>query len=80
VTILTADELFQLTGYRIPSRQCRAIAEAGLRYIKRRDGRPAVTWEAIHQHQLGMKAKKEQDQSPNLDFLKHRHGSQTKAR
>ena len=54
-------------------------AEAGLRYVKRRDGRPAVTWEAIHQHQLGFRKEKEQDaESPNLNFLLS-HGKKAQA-
>jgi hypothetical protein len=71
---LTSDELRELTGYRQPSRQCRALAESGLRYIKRRDGSPAVTWDAVTSHQLGSKPKPAQDtDGPNLNFLR-RHG------
>lgn len=77
--ILTADELYELTGYRLPSRQCRALAESGLRYIKRRDGRPAVTWDAIHAHQLGIRVEKDEGESPNLAFLYDR-GKKQKAR
>jgi hypothetical protein len=36
---LTPDDLYQLTGYRRPSLQCRALKESGVFFVPRKDGR-----------------------------------------
>ena len=41
---LTPDDLYQLTGYRRPSLQCRALKESGVFFVPRKDGRPGTTW------------------------------------
>ncbi|NIL21545.1 DUF4224 domain-containing protein [Yersinia mollaretii] len=42
--IISAEDLIKLTGYRIPSKQCEALRQAGIFFITRRDGRPQTTW------------------------------------
>lgn len=37
---LTPEDLYQLTGYRRPSLQCKALRESGVFFIPRKDGRP----------------------------------------
>ena len=44
---LTPDDLYQLTGYRRPSLQCKALKESGVFFIPRKDGRPGTTWEHV---------------------------------
>lgn len=44
---LTPDDLYQLTGFRRPSRQCKALKDSGIFYVPRRDGRPGTTWEHV---------------------------------
>lgn len=41
---LSDADLFELTGVEQASAQCRALDRAGIRYIKRRDGKPRTTW------------------------------------
>lgn len=42
--IITKEEIIELTGYHIPSKQCEALKNAGIFFIIRRDGRPQTTW------------------------------------
>ena len=44
---LTPDDLYQLTGYRRPSLQCRALKESGVFFVPRKDGRPGTTWDHV---------------------------------
>lgn len=46
--LLTADELAELTGYRQPARQARALASQGVPFVRRADGRLSVTWEMVN--------------------------------
>ena len=45
---LTDAEIEDLTGYRQPARQARALDERGVRYFLRRDGRVRVTWDQVN--------------------------------
>ncbi|WP_309228086.1 MULTISPECIES: DUF4224 domain-containing protein [Kosakonia] len=51
---LTPDDLYQLTGYRRPSLQCKALKESGVFFIPRKDGRPGTTWSHVD-NPAGMK-------------------------
>ncbi|AWK13609.1 DUF4224 domain-containing protein [Candidatus Fukatsuia symbiotica] len=42
--IISIEDLIQLTGYKIPSKQCESLHSAGIFFITRRDGRPQTTW------------------------------------
>ncbi|WP_420842796.1 MULTISPECIES: DUF4224 domain-containing protein [Dickeya] len=42
--IIPDADIERLTGYKIPSRQCEALRDAGIFFITRRDGRPSTTW------------------------------------
>ncbi|HHI1640166.1 TPA: DUF4224 domain-containing protein [Escherichia coli] len=46
--LLNDEELVELTGYQFPSKQCGALTRAGISYVKRRDGRPRVTWTHVN--------------------------------
>ncbi len=41
--IVSDKDLVELTGYKIPSKQCEALIKAGIFFITRRDGRPRTT-------------------------------------
>ncbi|XBS71120.1 DUF4224 domain-containing protein [Acerihabitans sp. KWT182] len=43
--IICDADIEALTGYRIPSKQCEALREAGIFFLIRRDGRPRTTWQ-----------------------------------
>ncbi len=45
--ILSEDDLIELTGYTRKREQCAALDGYGVRYFKRRDGRPAVPKVAV---------------------------------
>lgn len=46
--LLSDEELIELTGYKYPSKQCEALARAGISFVLRRDGRPRVTWSHVN--------------------------------
>jgi hypothetical protein len=66
---LTAEQIEALTGYKRPSRQCRALAESGINYLRRADGRPATTWEAVNAA-LAPAQKRADDVKLNLDWMR----------
>lgn len=39
---LTDAELYELTGKRLPSAQCRALTLMGIRFVQRPDGKPKI--------------------------------------
>ncbi|MCC8364957.1 DUF4224 domain-containing protein [Xenorhabdus sp. PB61.4] len=43
--IISDADIIELTGFKIPSKQCEALKEAGIFFVTRRDGRPRTTWE-----------------------------------
>ncbi|MEA9393151.1 DUF4224 domain-containing protein [Acerihabitans sp. TG2] len=43
--IISDADIETLTGYRIPTKQCETLREAGIFFITRRDGRPRTTWQ-----------------------------------
>jgi len=42
--IISDADIEVLTGYKIPSKQCETLHDAGIFFITRRDGRPRTTW------------------------------------
>ncbi|SFO02789.1 DUF4224 domain-containing protein [Xenorhabdus japonica] len=42
--IITDEEMEELTGYQIPSKQCEALVKHGIFFITRQDGKPRTTW------------------------------------
>ena len=49
----TDQELADLTGYQIGSKQVEALKAMGLRPIIRPDGRPRITWDALTEAMTG---------------------------
>ena len=43
--IISDPDIERLTGYKIPSKQCECLKQAGIFFITRRDGRPRTTWQ-----------------------------------
>ncbi|WP_366523459.1 DUF4224 domain-containing protein [uncultured Microbulbifer sp.] len=50
--ILTEAQLRRLTGAQSPEAQKLVLKENQIPYVRRRDGKPAVTWEMVNQSQL----------------------------
>ncbi|BEL65231.1 MULTISPECIES: DUF4224 domain-containing protein [Serratia] len=68
--LLTDEELIELTGYKYPSKQCEALARAGISFIKRRDGRPRVTWAHVNAALSGYLAPAvTEENTPNFDAM-----------
>lgn len=68
--LLTDEELIEMTGYKYPSKQCEALARAGISFIKRRDGRPRVTWEHVNATLSGRLAPTvTEENTPNFDAM-----------
>ncbi|SWB96326.1 DUF4224 domain-containing protein [Klebsiella pneumoniae] len=42
--IITREEMIELTGTPLKSRQCEALRRAGIFFIERADGHPKTTW------------------------------------
>ncbi|MDC9615931.1 DUF4224 domain-containing protein [Xenorhabdus khoisanae] len=42
--IITDEEMEELTGYQIPSKQCEVLAKHGIFFITRQDNKPRTTW------------------------------------
>ncbi|MEQ4511799.1 DUF4224 domain-containing protein [Dickeya fangzhongdai] len=68
--LLSDEELIELTGYKYPSKQCAALSRSGISFIKRRNGRPGVTWAAINAN-LSASAKQveREEEQPNFDAM-----------
>jgi len=68
--LLTDAELVELTGYQFPSKQCAALSRSGISFVKRRDGRPRVTWTHVNAALSGVKQMPTpEDEQPNLDAI-----------
>lgn len=68
--LLTDEELVELTGYQFPSKQCAALSRSGISFVKRRDGRPRVTWTHVNAALSGNKTlKAPEEEQPNFDAI-----------
>jgi len=43
--IISDEDIELLTGYKMASKQCEILRDAGIFFITRKDGRPRTTWE-----------------------------------
>lgn len=68
--LLTDEELIELTGYQFPSKQCEALKRSGISFVKRRDGRPRVTWTHVNAALSGQRLESPVDEErPNFDAI-----------
>ncbi|MBK0004730.1 DUF4224 domain-containing protein [Erwinia sp. S38] len=67
--IISDADIFALTGYKIPSKQCESLREAGIFFIIRRDGRPRTTWRHFNDPLSQRKAKTDDGCEPNFGAL-----------
>lgn len=65
--IISDPDIEMLTGYKIPSKQCESLREAGIFFITRRDGRPRTTWEHFN-NPLSHRQKKAESDGPQPNF------------
>ncbi|AIJ10570.1 MULTISPECIES: DUF4224 domain-containing protein [Edwardsiella] len=57
-----------LTGYKIPSKQCKTLREAGIFFIIRRDGRPRTTWAHFNNPLSHRQRMQDTNPTPEPDF------------
>lgn len=82
-TLITDEEIIEITGSRYPSIQCKILQEYGVPFVRRRDGRPRTTWYNFN-HPLNTRNKRpepETDIQPNfasLDLRSNEKGHQQK--
>lgn len=65
--LISESDIEMLTGYKIPSKQCESLREAGIFFITRRDGRPRTTW-AHFNNPLSHRQKAMGGNEPQPDF------------
>lgn len=65
--IISDPDIELLTGYKIPSKQCECLREAGIFFITRRDGRPRTTWEHFN-NPLFQRQKHTESDGPQPNF------------
>lgn len=71
--LLTSEELVELTGYQRPSDQISALKGWGAKPLVGRDGRPRITWEAVHRVMAALETTPTMaNEQPNWDALKRR--------
>lgn len=68
--LLTPEDLEELTGAKRPSKQRRALDQAGIRYVIRIDGAPSTTWDAVNAALAGQRPRSDNAEEPNLEFLR----------
>ncbi len=66
--IITQDEMIELTGYQLPSKQCKALERAGIFFIRRPDGRPRTTW-GHFQNPLSQRHQAPTQEEPNFGAM-----------
>ncbi len=42
--LMTPEDVKDVTGYAQAAQQCQALRDSGVRYVRRQDGRPSLTW------------------------------------
>lgn len=46
--LITPEDMVELTGAKLPSKQCEMLRKSGIRFSIRANGSPALTWEAYN--------------------------------
>jgi hypothetical protein len=65
--LLTAADLFDLTGYKLPSKQAEVLSRHKINYIERRDGKLRVTWTQVNSP--GNRQSANDESGFNADFM-----------
>ncbi|NIF20612.1 DUF4224 domain-containing protein [Candidatus Pantoea multigeneris] len=67
--IISDADMVELTGYKIPSKQCQCLKEAGIFFMERRDGRPRTTWQHFNDPLSQRKSVVQDSYEPNFGAL-----------
>jgi ribosomal protein L36 len=66
---LTPEDLYELTDYKIPSKQAEVLSRHKINYVIRRDGKVRVTWTQVNNP--GGQQPANDDSGFNPDFMQH---------
>lgn len=66
--LISRPEMEELTGAKRAEEQCRVLIQNGIRFTKRADGRPSLSWEAYHRQITGA-ANQAEHSGPNLKAI-----------
>lgn len=67
-SIITHEEMVELTGYEKPYKQCEALKNAGIFFMRRSDGYPKTTW-AHFNNPLGKRNQITSKEEPNFEAM-----------
>jgi hypothetical protein len=69
MSLLTKDELEQLSGLTQPAAQVKWLKTQGINHFVRNDGRPSVTWEFVNNPHGSMLTNRGKTAQPNFGAL-----------
>jgi hypothetical protein len=69
-TLLTQDEMLELTGSNRVSRQTAVLRESGIRFVRRADGKLTTTWEAVNAALAAHRPPPPPADGPKLDWMR----------
>lgn len=67
--IISDADIEKITGYKIPSKQCLCLRQAGIFFVVRRDGRPRTTWQHFNDPITHRKVAEQETHEPNFGAL-----------
>jgi hypothetical protein len=67
--LLTQEDLFDLTGYKLSRKQGEVLARHKINYVERRDGKLSVTWTSVNRP--GNQQSANDESGFNADFMNH---------
>lgn len=73
MTLITDEEMLEITGARFPSKQCQILKDHDIAFVRRLDGRPRTTWFNFN-HPLSSRMHpidgyKPEDEEPDFDAI-----------
>ena len=65
--LISEPEMIELTGAKTPTKQCEVLRHNGLRFTRRADGRPSLSWEAYNRQMASEQP--QQHAGPRLEAI-----------
>jgi|GEM_PF-3022097 len=66
--LISGPDMAELTGAKTPAKQCEVLRHNGLRFTRRADGRPSLSWEAYNR-QIAAEQKPQAHSGPRLEAV-----------
>ena len=64
--LIEKEKWFEITGEKMPEKQCEILRQSGVRFVKRSDGRPSLSWEAYNRQMASGISETPARSEPNL--------------